>query len=112
APAVAPRPAAVLGTAAAGRTVARPPAAVVSKPVVAKLTPPPAPAPFAQRQALLAKNPGRPIPIQQQHQLAQSAPAARPAAKVVTQAKPVTPQVVKAPAPRPGQPGTVAQQPG
>jgi hypothetical protein len=103
APHVAPQLASVMGRPAASAQVARPPAAVMSRPIVAKSAPPPAPAPFQQRQALLAKDPGRPIPIQQQQQMSRAAPttAARPAVKVVTAAKRITPQVAATPAPRP-----------
>src|SRR5579863_9407719 len=103
APHVAPQTVSVLGHAPSVFAGApRPPAAVLSKPVVAKSTPPPAPVPFQQRQTLLAQNPGHPIPIQQQQQIAHAAPAAaRPPVKVVAQARPVTPPVSNAPAPRP-----------
>jgi hypothetical protein len=103
APHVALQVASVLGHApSVYAAVPRPAAAVVSKPVVAKFTPPPAPAPFQQRQNLLAQHPGYPIPIQQQQQIARSAPAAiRPPVRVVAQARPVTPTLTHAPAPRP-----------
>ncbi len=113
APRVAPQVQAVLGSTPRGN-VPRPSAAVLSKPIVAKSQPPAPPPSFQQRQASLAKNPGRPIPIQQQHQMAQSAPSApnRPPVRVMTQARQVTPTVVNKPAPRPGPGGSVAQQPG
>jgi hypothetical protein len=112
APHVAPQAASVLGR-APSPGAPRPPAAVLSKPVVAKSTPPPAPAPFQQRQTLLAQNPGHPIPIQQQQQIARAAPAAtRPPVKVVAQARPVTPTLSNAPAPRPAAgPPAVTQHP-
>jgi hypothetical protein len=114
-PRVTPQTAAVLGRTGAGQSVvARPAVAVVNRPVVAKAAPPARPAPFAQRQALLEKNAGRPIPLQQQRQLSQSAPGANPArVRMVTQTRPVTPSVVNTPAPRPGQAarGTVVQKP-
>jgi hypothetical protein len=104
APHVAPQQASVLGrSATAGHTAPRPPASVLSKPIVAKSTPPAAPAPFQQRQAVLAKDPGKPMPIQQQQQMNRAAPTttSRPAVKVVTSAKPVTPPVASTPASRP-----------
>jgi hypothetical protein len=101
APRVAPQVASVFGRAPSRfSSVPHPPPAVISKPVVAKVTPPPAPAPFQQRQALLAKDPGRPISIQQQRQIA----APKPPVRVVTQVRPVTPQVINHPAPQPAQP--------
>jgi hypothetical protein len=121
APHVAPQVASVMGRPAASARVARPSAAILSRPMIAKSTPPPAPAPFQQRQAVLAKDPGRPMPIQQQQQMNRAAPppAARPAVKVVTAAKQITPQVAATPAPRPGAapqrppnaPAPAAQQP-
>ena len=60
--AVAPRPESVMGHAAASHAnTVRPPAAVLNRPVVAKIAPPPPPVPFARRQAALAANPGRPL---------------------------------------------------
>jgi hypothetical protein len=57
---VAPQSASVLGRAATERTrVARPPAAAFDRPVVAKITPPPAAVPFAARQQVLEQHPGR-----------------------------------------------------
>jgi hypothetical protein len=108
APKVVPQVASVLGRSTSMfASVVHPAPAVVSRPVVAKSTPPPAPAPFQKRQAVLAKDPGRPIAIQQQHQLS----AARPPVHVVTQARPVTPTVVNHPAPPPGKAPAVAQRP-
>jgi hypothetical protein len=84
APRVAPQLASVMGHPVSG-SVARPPAAVLNRPVVARVTPPPAVASFQQRAAVLAQNPGRPIPIAQQRELARTAPGAaeRPAVDVV-----------------------------
>jgi len=58
---LAPERAAVLGGRAplAGSHV--PPAAVVNRPVVARMTPPPAPVPFAHQQEALRANPGHPL---------------------------------------------------
>lgn len=77
---VAPSRQSVLGAAApAGGRVAQPPAAVQNRAVVAKLAPPPAPVPFAQRQQALAANPGRPLDSGQVQSLRGNQPApARP----------------------------------
>ena len=102
APRVAPQVASVLGRAPGG-SAPRPPAAVLSRPVVAKIAPPQAPPSFQQRQAVLAKNPGRPVPVAQLHQLAAAArPAAgvRPQVTVVKSARPITPHVTTAQAPK------------
>jgi hypothetical protein len=112
APKVAPQVASVLGRPTGFFSSApRPAPAVVSRPVVAKSIPPPALPPFQQRQTLLAKDPGRPIPVQQLHQIA----ATRPPVHVVSQARPVTPPVVNQPAPQTGvhvaPPPAVAQHP-
>lgn len=112
APRVAPQVSSVLGhPASAVSRVPRPAPSVISRPVVAKAAPPPAPPAFQQRQTLLAKDPGRPLPVQQLRQMARTTPApaaARPQVRVVSQARPVTPQVVHAPAP--SQPATAATQ--
>jgi hypothetical protein len=97
APKVAPQMASVLGHSAGGN-VPRPPAAVLSHPIVAKTAPPPPPPSFQQRQALLARNPGRPVPVAQLHQLASTHAAgapARPPVTVMSHARPVTPQAAK-----------------
>jgi hypothetical protein len=101
APRVAPQMSSVLGH-QAGANAPHPAAAVLSHAMVAKTTPPAAPPSFQQRQALLEKTPGRPVPISQLHQMAKSAPAAavRPPVRVMSQARPVTPTVAKGPAPR------------
>jgi hypothetical protein len=67
APAVAPPKQAVLGAGAVSNV--RPPAALQTRPVVAKTAPPPAPLPFAQRQAAIQANQGRPISIAESRQL-------------------------------------------
>lgn len=91
APSVVPPKQAVLGSGAPARV--QPPAALQSRAVVAKTTPPPAPLPFQQRQAAIKANNGQPISIAQSRQLetqqARSIPApavrvAPPAAKPVT----------------------------
>ncbi len=76
APEIAPQRASVLGPRAgeASRSP-RPPAAVLSRPVVARTAPPPASVPFERQQAELNQNPGRPLPPATVQQLGRSAPA-------------------------------------
>ncbi|HXF27944.1 MAG TPA: DUF6600 domain-containing protein [Bryobacteraceae bacterium] len=96
APAVVPQRDSVLGRPIpAGRSViaARPPVNLANRAVVAKLAPPPRAVPFAQRQAELARTPGRPLPIQQ---IRPNTPSARPSPAAVRMAPPavrVTPRV-------------------
>jgi hypothetical protein len=82
------------GAAAAGPgTVSRPPTATIQRPVIARVAPPPPPAPFSAREAVLAKDPGRPADpatIVAARPAATAAPAA-PAVKVVQPAAPGTP---------------------
>ena len=59
--AVAPTRASLVATSQAAR--AAPPAAAFNRPIVAASKPPAPVVPFAQRQALLEKNPGRPLPV-------------------------------------------------
>jgi len=93
---VAPRRESVLGRPGAARgEVARPPANVMNRPVVAKAAPPPAPVPFTTRQEALAANPGRPLdPATVQNLRAREPVQARP---MVRQAA--------APAVQPNRPG-------
>jgi hypothetical protein len=102
--AVAPTRASILRGPAAGARVAQPPAAMQRSAVFARKTPPPPPVPFAQKQAALAANPGRPLDVQQVQQLRQNQPA--PARNFVrqVQARPVTP-AGQAPAQPSNQPG-------
>lgn len=89
---VAPTRNSVLGPSAASASrVAQPPAAIASRPVVAKATPPPPPVPFAKQQQELAAHPGQPLA---QHEVQSLRPANAPA---------VQPLVKQAP---PGKPGT------
>ena len=106
--AVVPTRQAVLGAhAATAGHVNAPPAAVMSRPVVAKKTPPPPPVPFAARQKALAAHPGQPVPKQQLASL-RPAGAARPAVKVAPPGKPATPATGHPMnAARPGQPTPV-----
>jgi hypothetical protein len=107
APPVAPQVTSVLGRPAVA-SVPRPMPAIVSRGFVAKSAPPPAPAPFQQRAARLMNDPGRPLAIQEQHQIARAAAVPTPPVRVVTQAPAIAPQVNRAPAPAAG---TVAQRP-
>jgi hypothetical protein len=59
---VAPERAAVLGGRAPLAGPHLPPAAVVNRPVVAKMAPPPRPASLADHQEALRENPGNPLP--------------------------------------------------
>ncbi|HVN06299.1 MAG TPA: DUF6600 domain-containing protein [Bryobacteraceae bacterium] len=67
APRIAPQVASVLGRAPGGH-VARPPAALMSRAIVARTAPPPRPVPFEQRRELLARTPGRPLPVSSLHE--------------------------------------------
>ena len=68
--------------------IAHPPAVVVSRPVVARLTPAPQPVPFAARQPALAAHPGQPLDAATLSSLRGSAPPVRPQVKVITPASP------------------------
>ena len=111
APRVAPGMASVLGRASAGN-VPHPPAAVLRRQVVARTSPPAPPPSFQQRQALLARNPGRPLAVGQLHELARSggSPALRPPVRVQNQSRPRTPQMAHAGTPR-TQPHIAEQHP-
>jgi len=99
--AVAPTRASVTLPAASGAKVAEPPVALQAGAVVAKRTPPPPPVPFAQKQAALAANGGRPLDANQVQQIRQKQPApARPLVRQV-QARAPTPAPVARPAARP-----------
>jgi hypothetical protein len=115
---VAPTRASVLGAkAASAGHVAAPPAAVASRQIVAKKTPPPAPIPFAKQQQALAAHPGQPLGRSEVQTLRPAASAAaRPMVKVAPVGKPATPNVGKPAAnlpnaPKPGQPAAPANQP-
>ncbi len=78
-PAVAPQRAAVFGARAGTMaSAARPPAGVMSRPVVARTPPPAAPVPFARQQASLAQNPGRPVAPSALRNMQSSAPVRQP----------------------------------
>ncbi|MGD0500619.1 MAG: DUF6600 domain-containing protein [Bryobacteraceae bacterium] len=76
APAVAPQHASVLGPRAGEASRApRPPASVLSRPVIARTAPPSPAAPFDRQQPELNRNPGRPLPPATVQQTRQDAPA-------------------------------------
>jgi hypothetical protein len=87
-PPTVPQREAVLG----GRPAAnvRPPATVQSRVVVAKTAPPPRPPAFAQRQAAIQANGGRPLSVAQVRQIApaRAQAAAAPQVKVAPPSKP------------------------
>ena len=80
APSIAPQRESVLGVRAgtASRAV-RPPASVLSRPVVARTAPAPAPVPFERRQPALSQNPGRPLPMATVQQMRRGATASNAA---------------------------------
>ncbi len=88
APEIAPQRVSVLGPRAAEAPRApRPPANVLSRPVVARTAPPPAPVPFDRQQAALNQNPGRPLPAASVQQMRQNAPARSAPVRVVDMGK-------------------------
>jgi hypothetical protein len=116
APSVAPVRQA-LAPMAGNRPAPHPPARAVSMQVVAKKTPPPAPIPFAAKQAALQQNAGRPLNVQT---IRQSVPQSRtvavaPAVRVAPPARQVVPQVHAAqptePARTPNAPPSPANRP-
>lgn len=110
--AIAPTRASIVRGPAPGAQVARPPAAIESRAVVAKRAPPPAPVPFAQKQAAIAANGGRPLETQQVQQLRQrQPPPPQPVVRQV-QARPVQARPVQArPLPSNVPPPQVQQRP-
>src|SRR5271166_136821 len=89
---VAPTRDSVLGTSApTANRVARPPEAVINRPVVAKATPPPPPVPFAKQQQELAKHPGQPLAAHEVQVLRPAnVAAAQPLVKQAPPGKPAT----------------------
>jgi hypothetical protein len=79
-----PRRESLLGSSAASHgTVAHPPASVMSRPVAARLTPPPQAVPFAARQQALTAHPGQPLDAGTLSNLREAAPAVRSPVNVV-----------------------------
>ncbi len=118
APAVAPTRMAVAPS--LGRPAARPPAQLMQRQVVARATPPAAPAPFAARQAYLQQHAGQPHNYVAMHQavapqvrpvaLVRQAPAAQPVAVRPGQRVGNAPAFAARPASQPAtQPATQAQ---
>ena len=94
-PQAVPAKQAVLGT---GAAAAKPPVAVETRAVVAKVAPPPPPPTFERRQEAIRNNGGKPLSVVQVKQIQ---PAPVPTAAVVKVAPPAAPKPV-ADAPRPG----------
>jgi hypothetical protein len=81
APAVAPEQRSVVGAGPAARV--RPPAPVLSRPVVAKMAPPPPPVTFAKQQEIVRENGGRPPAISEMRRAEpENVQAARPNIKM------------------------------
>ena len=78
---IAPVKASVIGVATPS---AKPPEAVLVRPVLAKTAPPPEPASFAAKQSALAANPGKPLDPAAMAAAKPATPLAAPAIKVVT----------------------------
>jgi len=115
APSVAPQRASVLGPRAEQAARApRPPADVLSRPVVARTVPPPAPVPFARQQAELSKNPGRPLQQATVQQLGQAAQARTAPVRVanMSQIQRVQPKVGAGPQQGSRQANTAPARPG
>jgi hypothetical protein len=112
--AVAPTRESVLGIhASAASNAPRPPAAIASRPVVAKVAPPPPPVPFARQQEALAARPGRPLARQEVEKLRPADRAAvQPLVKQAPPGKPAMPET-RRPAGQPaaGRPGQPAATP-
>lgn len=107
-PAVAPQQRSFTGAGAAAR--ARPPANVVTRNVVAKTAPPPAPVPIAKQMQAVQANGGRP-PAVSQIRPAQESSAARANVKVAAPAKQAAlPPRGQGVSNRPGQPAAQSQQ--
>jgi len=111
APPVVPTRQAVLG---AGRAATeRPPAALLTRPIVARTAPPPAPPSFEQRQHAIETNGGRPLSVAQVRQIQPASAAeqravirvAPPAHTLITPKAPPAAQAPAPGAPRPALPG-------
>ena len=94
-PTVAPQQRSVLGAGAEARV--RPPAPVLSRQVVARTTPPPAPVSFAKQQQEMQANGGRPPAVSQIRQVqAENVQQAHANVKIAPPAQPATPRNVQA----------------
>ena len=78
APVVPQRASVMAAGARAGGPVARPPANVTARPVIAKIAPPPAPVRFEAQQQALQQNPGHAVAPQQLQSIRQATPASAP----------------------------------
>ncbi len=103
--AVAPTRASLARAPESGARVAQPSAAVLNRPVIAKKTPPPPPVPFAQKQAALAANAGRPLEPNQVQQLRQKQPPPPQPLVRQVQARPPSSAPQPAPAGQAARPG-------
>ncbi|HEX2662439.1 MAG TPA: DUF6600 domain-containing protein [Candidatus Acidoferrum sp.] len=91
APAVAPEQRSVLGAGAPARV--RPPAPILSRPVVAKMAPPPPPVSFVKQQEMVRDNGGRPPAISEMRRAEpENAQAARPNIKMAPAVRQGPPQ--------------------
>ncbi len=98
-------------TATAGSAPPKPPAAIISRPVVAKIAPPPPPVAFAQKQQALQANPGKPLDTKTEQSLRAATPP--PVVRVVKTAPPapvVKPAETVAKKPQPATSPNAAQQ--
>src|SRR6266403_2201960 len=89
----------------------KPPDAIVIRPIVAKVAPPPAPVAFAQRQQALQANPGKPLDAKAEQSLRAATPP--PLARIVNTAPPalaVRPVETAAKKPQPAISPNTAQQ--
>jgi len=87
-PAAVPVKQAVLGT---GAPAARPPAALQTRAIVAKVAPPPPPPPFEKRQEAIRNNGGRPLSVAQEQQITPVAAPRLAPVRIAPAAKTVTP---------------------
>ncbi len=102
------------GSAPVRGRVAQPPASILSRPVVARLTPPSQAIPFAARQQAMAAHPGRPLDEGTIASLRQSTPASHPQVRVVTPGYPRAGAGQPSPIPSPVRPsaqGVMPRQP-
>lgn len=103
APAIAPQRTSLI--VANARPAPHPPAAVASRPVVARLAPPPPAVPFDRRQPALATQPGRPLAPEKVEQLRQPGEEYnRPTVKYTPPARSSNPPPKSHPAPKPARP--------
>jgi hypothetical protein len=98
-PTVVPAKQAVLGT---GTAATRPPAALQTRAVVAKVAPPPPPPSFEKRQEAIKRNGGKPLSVAQVRQIQPATTRWEAPVKIAPAAKPATPQASEMN--RPGQP--------